>query len=342
MAKRKRLTPARSDVFGAAPGPAGLETKAFGLSAPPIASVAGEASASAALAELSQSMEQARAEGRLVLSIPLEQIDAGYLVRDRIAVEADETRALVESLRARGQQTPIEVAETPGGEKRYGLISGWRRLQALSALRDETGAVQFGSVLALLRRPEEASDAYRAMVEENEIRVGLSYYERARIAARAVEQGVFADDTAALQTLFASASRPRRSKIKSFLPIVAGLDGALRFPQAIGERLGLQLSKALTEEPGLAARAAEALAAAPRPDAAAEQAVLSRLLAGGSRRGAPAEAPALPRVAPGQTCTLAREVRLRVAADGSVTLYGPGVTDAFRTRLLKAFGAPGA
>jgi hypothetical protein len=34
-------------------------------------------------------------------------------------------------------------------------------------------------------------EAYLAMVEENEIRVGLSFYERARIVARAAEAGVF-------------------------------------------------------------------------------------------------------------------------------------------------------
>ena len=50
------------------------------------------------------------------------------------------------------------------------------------------------------------------MVEENEIRVGLSYYERARIVAKAVAQGVFETEKQALQRLFHTASRPKRSK----------------------------------------------------------------------------------------------------------------------------------
>ena len=124
----------------------------------------------------------------MVLSLPLADIQLDYLVRDRTLVDDAEMTALMDSLRARGQQTPVEVADLGGG--RYGLISGWRRCQALARLAQETGEDRFGTVLALLRRPEDASDAYLAMVEENEIRVGLSYFERARIVAKAAENGV--------------------------------------------------------------------------------------------------------------------------------------------------------
>ena len=115
-------------------------------------------------------------------------------------------------------------------------------------------------MLALLRQPSDASAAYVAMIEENEIRVGLSYYERARIVAKAVEQGVFADRKQALQSLFSTASRARRSKIGSFLTIVQALDGALRHPTLIGERLGLALSQALEADPELGARLVATLA----------------------------------------------------------------------------------
>ena len=110
-------------------------------------------------------------------------------------------------------------------------------------LTQEEGGTR--QVLALLRHPSEASEAYLAMVEENEIRVGLSYFERARIATKATDQGVYDSDKAALLSLFAAASRAKRSKIRSFLSVVRQLDGVLRFPQALGERLGLQLSKKL-------------------------------------------------------------------------------------------------
>ena len=276
MAKRKRLTP-----FGAISEPEDLAeplATTSGLAAaplvrPPIADMAGAAAATAAMEEMAASLRQARESGRLVLALPLEQIEAGYLVRDRIATDPEEMTALVESLRARGQQTPIEVTQI--GPDRYGLISGWRRLTALRQLAAEDPA--FGSVLALLRKPDQASDAYIAMVEENEIRVGLSFYERARIAAKAVEAGVYDDDRAALRALFASASRAKRSKIGSFLTVVRALDGVLQFPEAIGERLGLLLAQGLEADATLATRLAQALAE-PAADAAQEQARIQQAL----------------------------------------------------------------
>ncbi|MBD3766047.1 MAG: ParB N-terminal domain-containing protein, partial [Rhodobacterales bacterium] len=82
------------------------------------------------------------------------------------AHDPEEMAALRASLAARGQQTPIEVVELAPG--RYGLISGARRLAALRALAEETGEARFARVQALLRPFSAASDAYLAMVEENE------------------------------------------------------------------------------------------------------------------------------------------------------------------------------
>ena len=260
MAKRKRLTPARLDGSDI---PEGLETKSMFPSYPdgvwtpprrvPIADVAHDAAATAALSELSDAMASARAEGRLIVRLPLDDIDEAYLMRDRMVVDGAEMESLVESIRARGQQTAIEVADLGNG--RYGLISGWRRLQALRQLSGEGK----GSVLALIRAPQEQADAYLAMVEENEIRAGLSYYERARIVVRSVDGGVFDSDRAGLSALFAAASRSKRSKIGSFVRIVRALDGALRFPAALSERAGLALAQALDIDPTLEQRLISAL-----------------------------------------------------------------------------------
>ena len=113
----------------------------------------------------------------------------------------------------------------------YGLISGWRRLQALKALHAETGEPRFATVQALVRRPETAADAYVTMVEENEIRLGLSHYERARVAALATARGVFPTEDDALRALFATASRPKRSRIRAFLDIFHALDGVPALPR---------------------------------------------------------------------------------------------------------------
>ncbi|MGR3590566.1 MAG: ParB/RepB/Spo0J family partition protein [Limimaricola soesokkakensis] len=279
MAKRKRLSPPRLDIAPeAAP-----ETKSAFPSYPlgvaptrnmPIASVAREAAGSAALDEMGRTLSEAREEGRLIQWLPLEEIDESYLVRDRIETSEEEMQALVDSLRDRGQQTAIEVADLGEGAKpRWGLISGWRRLTALRRIATEEGTS--GRVLAIPRSPRNAAEAYRAMVEENEIRVGLSYYERARIVARAADAGVYADDTEALRALFGAATRARRSKIGSFVRIVRALDTVLRFPTKISERAGLALVHALDKNPDLGEQLRTWLAVTPPADAEAEAAVLA-------------------------------------------------------------------
>ncbi len=318
MAKRKRLDPTPlPGTPDAAP-----EVKSAPGSRPPIAQVSGDSSAAAALGEVTEAFTRAREEGRLVQAIPLEAVRADHLMRDRIAVDEGALEDLVASIRARGQQTPIEVVALEEG---YGLISGWRRLEALRRLHAETGAAEFATVLALLRRPAEASEAYQAMVEENEIRLGLSYYERARIAVRAAEAGVYPDRRAALRGLFAAASRARRSKIASFMVVHDALDGALRFPAAIPERLGLRLAKALEADPALAPAVRARLRKADPADAAAEAALLTRALA-------PAADPRPPEGA--------QEIRPGVFLEVTggylkpkLTISGPKVDNALRERL---------
>lgn len=335
MAKRRRLVPsafgaaesvsdrAETALEPAAPA-AGRAPLSPGLAAPPIARVAAETAAEAALAELSQAMAQARAEGRLVQALPLAAVEPDHLLRDRIATDEEELAHLIASIRDHGQRNPIEVTELAPG--RYGLISGWRRLKALARLQAETGEARFGSVLALLRRPETAAAAYVAMIEENEVRQGLSYYERARVAARAADLGVFADEKQALQRLFSAASRARRSKIGSFVTLYRALDAGLCFPSAIPERLGLALAQRIAAAPEEAAALCAGLQADPPASAAAEQARLARFAAG-------------PRAAPARR-EVRRELRpgLFLAAHGSgagrvLALSGPGVDAAFRARL---------
>ena len=110
MAKRKRLTPANPPAV-----PAGLETKAMfppgagRIKAAPIADVAQDSAASAALQEVSDTLRQARETGRMVLDLPLAVIDERHLVRDRTRIDEEELAALRSSIAARGQQTPIEA-----------------------------------------------------------------------------------------------------------------------------------------------------------------------------------------------------------------------------------------
>jgi hypothetical protein len=188
MAKRKRLGGPLQDYLATS------QTATTPAASAPIARVAGETSVNAAFEEVSRELSSARNEGRLVLRLPLDRIEVAWLMRDRThpGTEDDpDFTALLDSLRRNGQRSPIEVVDI--GEGRYGLISGWRRLTALRRLHEESGEARFATVLAFLRQPASSEEAYVAMVEENEIRLGLSYYERARIAAKSVEAGVYPD-----------------------------------------------------------------------------------------------------------------------------------------------------
>jgi len=324
MAKRKRLTPAKMDAAPARETKSALSPGRAFQTRPPIADVAHDASATAALSEVAQTLTDARADGRLIQALPLDIIDADYLVRDHMAVDADDMASLIESRRARGQQTAIEI--TALDNERYGLISGWRRLTALRQMRGQNSTVD--TVLAINRTPEDAADAYLAMVEENEIRVGLSYYERARIVARAVDRGVYTKDRLALAALFHAASRPKRSKIGSFLRIVRSLDDHLRFPTALTERTGLALAQALEAQPDAAPRVIAALAdlglTTPQAELDAITAMLQEATVPTS--AAKPNAPI--------TELLPNGIRLVTAKDGRLTLKGPQMQDAdFRARL---------
>ncbi|WP_372675008.1 ParB/RepB/Spo0J family partition protein [Aquicoccus sp.] len=337
MAKRKRLGGPLQDHLA----PSEAETRS--TASAPIARIAGETSVNAAFDEVRRELDSARSEGRLVLRLPLEAVETAWLVRDRLdpgTTEDPDFAALVDSLRDHGQRSPVEVADI--GQNRYGLISGWRRLTALRQLYEETGEARFATVLALLRQPENAQAAYLAMVEENEIRLGLSYYERARIAARAVEAGVYPSTKTALQSLFASASRAKRSKIGSFLTLYQALGDFVRFPQALTERLGLSLAKIVEEDATAQARLRDRLMEADRPDLEAEQALLADFIAAEAERAAPSEpapeagAGTRPnrarRAPPAAAVEISPGVRLSQSG-GAVHLSGPGVDAAFRDAL---------
>ena len=323
MAKRKRLSPAVAGFQASLDAPTPDPTMA--QAPPPIARIASDASASAALAEISTELAQARSGGRLIDLLPLDTIEAGHLVRDRLEQDEDEMAALMASLTARGQQTPIEVVTLPGPTPRYGLISGWRRLSALRRLHAQTGEDRFDRIKALIIAPGSAQEAYVAMVEENEIRVNLGHYERARIAKRAVEEGVYASQRAALQGLYAAAPRAKRSKIGSFVTLVAALDDVLRFPTAISEKLGLALVKRLNETPGFAEELRQRLTEAQSSEPAQELALLQAALDDQS----PAPQPR-PKTKPPTRYDIASGLVLRHWEDGDkIEISGDQVDDHF-------------
>ncbi len=339
MAKRKRLTPTPGL---ARPAPAmapevkstATLTRGLGSPRPPIADVAHDAASTNALAEVAQTLTAAREEGRLIQRLPLHLIDAEHLVRDRILADAEEMSVLKDSIRQRGQQTAIEVVALEDG--RYGLISGWRRLGALRDLLFETKESAFETVLALIRTPADAAESYVAMVEENEIRVGLSFYERARIVVRSVDRDVFRSDRVALAQLFAAVSRSKRSKINQFVTIVRQLDQGLKYPTDITERTGLALVQALEADETLVHRLITALTDKPDRTAEAEAQIIARTMSETSTPTAPLITGERPRKH-SEPETLCDGLMLRVEKDGAFRLTGPALENrVFVSRLMDA------
>lgn len=313
MAKRKRLTPL--DLMGDA-GPAPAHHA-------PVARIAAEAATQAALDELATELRQAREGGRLVLDLPLSSIKATHLQRDRMHMDPEDMASLKASIHDRGQQMPIEVVALPDG--RYGLISGARRLAALTALQAETQDSRFAIIKALLRPFEAGPEAYLAMVEENEIRADLSFYERGRLAHEAARLGIFASPAAAVKMLFQHAPAPKRSKIMAFVTLHEALGDVLRFPEAIPEKLGLALVKAMQGNPSLEGDLRNRLSGLKDGSAFEERQMLEMALRlGGSTKseGKAEEGPD----------GLASGIRI-TARPGQIILKGQGVTKEFIQRL---------
>ena len=311
------------------------------LKAPPIAQVARTAASAledellqlrrenGGLREAGAAWAEAEAEGRVILRVGLDEIDAHSMTRDRRVLDRDseDWQALKTSLYARGQQVPVELAERAAGTGKFGLISGYRRVSCLRDLFEETGERRFAEVLAILRPSRESLEKMLAMVEENEIRQDVSFYERGRLCCLAAEQGICATVDEAIEALFPNSSRNRRYKIRNFTVLHQRLGSLLDFPEAIGERLGAKLAQAIKDDRDAALVKALSDRGERFADAAEELALLKAFAARRPPFAEPKPAPAR------QTANWRDETGLRIAAQlagGTLTLKieGSGLDDA--------------
>lgn len=258
MAKRRRLTApdvaeieALDEGFAAKPSVNPFETGQ--KSAPPIAKVSAETAKLRGMAAVTDRVELARDKadagrwrdaeeaGQAVRYIPLSEIDRDYLRRDRMQVDEGELQELITSIKTNGLRSPVEVVALDEGG--YGLVSGFRRLEAFARLNLNRDG--FAEIPAFLRQGTDSAAAYVSMIEENELRANLTPYERGRIAVLVAGQGVFASVEDAVDTLFAAASKAKRSKVRSFAAVHEGLGDLLRYPNAMSEKAGLKIAAAL-------------------------------------------------------------------------------------------------
>lgn len=288
MAKRRKLEAPSTADMDRIEEEFRRETPAVSRAAP-IAQVAADAAGAYQSGTAEERAAQARDEvdatayreanesGRVILEIPVGDIELVSIPRDRTTLDKDALDELEHSLSIHGQRLPVEVYAQSDGTKPYGLISGYRRLLAQQNLHTRTGMPAFATIKAVLRDPEQMGGAFVAMVEENEIRQDLSHYERGRIAVIAAQQGAFHNTEEAVAQMFASASKAKRSKIRSFAMIFEELGDMLNFPEALREKDGLQLAQALRN--GLENRLRDVLGTDQGIDAKTEWAMIEAVLA---------------------------------------------------------------
>lgn len=179
--------------------------------------------------------------------IPLHEIDAEALPRDRTQLDEDAMAELTTSIATTGLRMPIEVwkLSQPTETHRYGLISGLRRLTAHQRLATLRQNGSFTEVAAFLRTPETIPQAMADMVAENEIRAETSPWEKGATLLSATRAGIFDTLDSATQTLHASASRQKRARLRAFAEVVEDLQDAIATPERLTGHQMHRLSAAL-------------------------------------------------------------------------------------------------
>ncbi len=173
--------------------------------------------------------------------VPLAEIDAAALPRDRTGLDPEPQAELVRAIAASGLRQPVELfpLPEPRGAHRYGLLSGYRRLHAFQTLHADTGDARWSAIPAFLRPAASHAAALAAMIEENEIRAGLTPFERGRIAVIARNQGAFASIEEAVDGLYPNASRQKRQRLRTLAYFAEEMDGQLTAPEKLIARTGL-------------------------------------------------------------------------------------------------------
>jgi ParB family chromosome partitioning protein len=197
----------------------------------------------------------AQAEGRVLVTLPVDDIRTDELPRDRLDLSAvaasDEMEELKASIRERGQKEPVDVFRDGDG---YQLKKGWRRLTALKQLWEETGDPRFSTVVARISDGSmNRIDLYIDMVEENVIREDLSFAEMAQVAIAAAQDGEIdgqgADEL--VGRIYASLHKMKRSYIRTFVFLLEELGPALPHPKALSRNLGVDVARKLQAFPDL-------------------------------------------------------------------------------------------
>ena len=156
-------------------------------------------------AQRAEAIEKQLVNGFSVVELEPSIID-GSFVPDRMAGSDDGFDSFLETLRSKGQNSPILVRPHTSEQGRYEVAFGHRRLRA---------ARELGLKVKAVIRVLSDEELVVAQGQENSARADLTYIERARFAARLEQRGFSRDiimqsltlDKAALSKLIAIAAR---------------------------------------------------------------------------------------------------------------------------------------
>lgn len=168
---------ARKDIFAniTSSANAGVERKAT----PGYATHGASRSMISSLSELRDKVEQAaqHVPGETIIELDPEALDSSF-VSDRMGIDDVAYAELLEAIRERGQDTPIQVRPHPTAEGRYQIVFGHRRARA---------AKDLGRPVRAVVKAISDADHVIAQGQENSARENLSFIERAMFAQRLVE-----------------------------------------------------------------------------------------------------------------------------------------------------------
>lgn len=269
--------------------PAGTEEKPEARRGPMAAAITENAEALSARQEAEQAIRsendalahehvRLKKAGLITDLIALDEIKIDKLTRDRKAGRDDELDELKASIREIGLSNPIRVEKSPNG---YELIQGFRRLSAFKELLAETGDPVFDQIPAGINvTGDDLIRLYRQMVDENLVRRGVTFGEMAQLAMayRSEDPNVESYDQA-VELLYASSGRQKRSYIKGFVRLLSALGPSLKHVDALSRSAGLAVLKRVEDDPAQLQPLCDMLEAEPDREAEDELRIAQAFLA---------------------------------------------------------------
>lgn len=235
---------------------------------------------------LAHDFVERKSQGLVLERIPLDQIHTRKLTRDRRTVAPEALDELKASISEIGLSNPVQLERVSDG---FELVQGLRRLTAYRGLDRDHPEAGYDAIAAVVLEPGESLEIlYRRMVDENLVRSDISFAEMARLAQNyAADPATDAADLdAAVDVLYATVAKQKRSYIRAFARLLSVLEKHLEFPEAIPRALGLSVRKRIEAEPESLAGLQRSLASAVKSDSEAELKLLRNYAEGAEGQGA--------------------------------------------------------